>query len=89
VDIAKDIKMTIENHKRQWMHDVRVKHLIFALLLCGVLSPIASGQGKVSESRKPYIDKLNGFSILPPETATWNPRKSPGTIVEWFCYNPK
>ena len=89
MDIARESRMIIENRKTQWVHDVRVKHLIFALLLCGVLLPIVPSQGNPSQPVAPYTDKLNGFSILPPETATRNPRKSPGTIAEWFCYNPK
>ena len=78
-----------KSHKTQRMHDVRVKHLIFALLLCGVFSQTVTGQQNAPEPVKPYVDKLNGFSILPPDPAVLNPRESPRSIVEWLCHNPK
>jgi hypothetical protein len=83
--IAMESIMITNKRKTQ----LRIKHLIFALLLCGVLSPGIAAQQDVPESVKPYVDKLNGFSILPPEGGILNPRKSPQTIVGWLCYDPK
>ena len=79
----------VKSRKTQRMHDLRVEHLFFSLLLCGVLSLTAVAQKDDDTPPKPYIDKLNGFSILPPKEGILNLRKSPQNIVEWVYCNPK
>ena len=70
------------------MRSVRVC-LIFAVLLCGVLSPVLDAKEDLPKTIKPYVDKLNGFSILPPQGGVLNPQKSPQSIVGWLRYDPK
>lgn len=82
------IKIKIKNSETQPV----IKHLlvfVLLLLLFGVFPLIAVAQPGGGESAVLYVDKLNGFSILPPEGAVLNPQKSPQTIVEWLCCDPK
>ncbi|MCK5114209.1 MAG: hypothetical protein KAR11_05550 [Phycisphaerae bacterium] len=75
--------------KTQRMYDTGMRPLIFGLFLCMVFTLPIIGQEKSDKTVKPYVDTLNGFSILPPKDGVLNPEKNPKIIAEWFFYTPK